>query len=430
MKPVRRLVRATSMGAPAVREATLELAEIGVRGDATARLDGEAIYAPFGLPGEEVRARIVGERAELIEILKPSSDRRAPVCAHFGACGGCQLQHWADAPYLAWKRDVVIRALARRGLEVEVDPIVEAWGEGRRRVALHAERASGRAVLGFVERGGARIAPIDDCPVLTARLRRALPTVRATAELLAPMRGELTLACLDSETGVDVNVKGAARAAVHDRALLEEAVALAEAGDLARLSLDGEPIVVRRAPRLAMGAAMLAPPPGAFVQATRAGEQILAALVVEALAGAARVADLFSGCGTFALRTAAFAETHAFEGDADMLEALKRAADGAGGALKSVAVVRRDLLRTPVSALELKRFDAAVLDPPRSGARLQAEQLAASKVARVASVSCDPATFARDARILVDAGFRPVRVAPIDQFRFSPHVEIVGAFKR
>jgi 23S rRNA (uracil1939-C5)-methyltransferase len=166
------------------------------------------------------------------------------------------------------------------------------------------------------------------------------------------------------------------------------------------------------------------------VQATRAGEEALAALVVEALVGASRVVDLFSGCGTFALRTASFAETHAFEGDADMLAALKRAADEAGGALRGVVAVRRDLLRTPVAALELKRFDAAVLDPPRAGARLQAQQLAASKVARIASVSCDPPTFARDARILIDAGFKLRRVTPIDQFRFSPHVEIIGAFER
>lgn len=419
--------------APAIEagvEAVLTLGEIGGRGDAVGRLDDHPVYAPFALPGETVRARVIGERAEVLEIQTPSAERQDAPCAHFGRCGGCQLQHWRDEPYLAWKREQVVRALARRGVEADVAPVIAAWGEGRRRAAFHGERTRKSVALGFVERGGARITPIDACPVLTPSLQFALPAVRKVAEIFAPQRGEISLACLDTEAGVDVNVKGAGRAAALDRARLEEAADIADIGDLARLSLDGEPIVARRQPVLRMGETQVAPPPGAFVQATRAGEDALSQRVVEALRGSVRVADLFSGCGTFALRVAAFAETHALEGDAEMLAALKRAADAAGGSLRQVTIARRDLLRTPVSALELKRFDAVVLDPPRAGARLQTQQIAASKVTRVASVSCDPATFARDARILIDAGFKMTSVTPVDQFRWTPHIELVGAFER
>ncbi|MGE0828156.1 MAG: class I SAM-dependent RNA methyltransferase [Hyphomonadaceae bacterium] len=427
--------RSVDGGHARVREAeaaerVLTLAEMGARGDAVGRLGPASFYAPFSLPGEEVRARCVGDRAEILEILHESPERVPAPCAHFGRCGGCQLQHWAEAPYLAWKRDQVALALKKRGVEIEVAPIIQAWGEGRRRAALHAERAGRRVALGFVERGGARIAPIDACPVLTPALQGALPAIRAVAELFAPSRGEITLAALESETGIDLNVKGAGRAGGLDRAALEAAADVADAGDLARLSLDGEPLVARRTPLLTMGEARVAPPPGAFVQATRAGEEALGKFVADALRGAERVIDLFSGCGTFALRCASFAETHAVEGDEVMLRALKAAADAAGGRVKAVTTERRDLLRTPVSALEMKRFDAVVLDPPRSGARLQAEQIGASRASRVASVSCDPPTFARDARVLIDAGFKLTRVTPIDQFRWSPHIEIVGAFER
>lgn len=435
MKRQNRLSRArpsgrADHGVPIGTEAVLVFGEVGARGDAAARHHERPVYAPFLLPGEEARVRVLGERAEVLEILKESPERQAPICAHFGRCGGCQLQHWQEAPYLAWKRELVVKALARRGVEAEVLPVVPAWGVGRRRASFHAERTRRGAALGFVERGGARIAAIDACPVLTRNLQTALPAVRQVAELFAPPRGEASLICLDTDAGVDVNVKGAGRALALDRARLEAAADIADVGDLARLSIDGEQIIQRRTPVLAVGAATVTPPPGAFVQATRAGEEALAAHVVAALQGAGRVADLFSGCGTFALRIAAFAPVHALEGDAAMLEALKQAADGAGGALRDVTTQRRDLLRTPFSALELKHYDAVVLDPPRAGARLQTQQIAASKVACVASVSCDPATFARDARILIDAGFALGPVTPIDQFRFTAHVEVVGVFTR
>lgn len=414
---------------PVPVEATLRVQSMGARGEGVAAGDDGPVYAPFTLPGEVVRARVAGGRAIAIAIEAPSAERVVAPCAHFGRCGGCQLQHWAEAPYLAWKRDEVVRALERRRLDVEVAPIVVAWGEGRRRAAFHAQRHGGAVRFGFIERGGARIEHMESCPVLAPALADELPALRELAAAFAPSRGEIVLQCLATETGLDVSIKGAGRPDAFERPRLEQAATLAERLDLARLAFDGETVASRRTPLVTLGRAQVAPPPGAFVQATAEGERVLVELVRGALADAKRIADLFCGIGTFALPLADGAEVHGVDGDADMVAALKRAADAVGG-LRGVTVARRDLLRAPLAALELKRFDAVVFDPPRAGARQQAEQIAASKAQKVAAVSCDPATFARDVRVLVDAGFALTRVVPIDQFRWTPHVEIVGVLER
>ncbi|HVY84514.1 MAG TPA: RNA methyltransferase [Caulobacterales bacterium] len=436
MKRLNRLARArpdqarASAAAPAAVEAVLETGEIGARGDALAEGETGPIYVAFALPGERVRARLSGDRAQVLEVLAASPERRTPPCKHFGRCGGCQLQHWDEAPYLEWKRQRVVEALLKRGIGFDVAPTVAAWGEGRRRAAFHATRQGGAVRLGFQERGGARLQVISACPVLTSPLETALPKLSSIADLFLPPRGEITLHCLWTEAGLDVAVKGAGKAQTLNQSALEKAAAVAEKADLARLSLDGEPVITRRAPLVRMGCAVVAPTPGAFLQPTALGEETLAHLAKEALQGSKRVIDLFSGIGTFALRLAEDAEVQAAEADAEMLAALKQAADGAGGALKHVSILRRDLLRTPLASLEMKKFDGAVIDPPRSGARLQAEQIGRSGVRRLAYVSCDPATFARDVRVLVDFGFTLTKVTPVDQFRWSPHVEIVGALER
>jgi 23S rRNA (uracil1939-C5)-methyltransferase len=411
-------------------ETELRFDALGARGEAVAQGADGPIYGLYALPGETVRARIVGDRAHVLELREASPDRTSAVCPHFGVCGGCQLQHWADAPMLAWKRQLVVNALAKRGLEADVAETLPAWGQGRRRAGLHAQRQGGSPQFGFMARGGAQIVPIRMCPVLTPALEAALPRLEKLGRQLAPARGDAVLQVLETPAGLDVDVRGAGRVAARDRQALQALAAAAEAADLARLSLEGEVVLERRAPRLSMGLAVVRPPPGAFVQATVAGEEALAGLVTAAAAPAKRVADLFCGIGTFALRLAANAEVWAVDGEAGMLSALKAAADDAGGALKGVEVARRDLLRSPVSALELKRFDAVVFDPPRGGARLQAEQIAASKAAIVVAVACDAGAFARDAKTLVDAGFVMGKVNPIDQFRYSPHVEIMAAFAR
>lgn len=404
---------------------------MGARGDSTAEGAEGVIYAPYALPGERVRARVTGGRAELIEVLEPSPERQEAACRHFGRCGGCQLQHWREQPYLDWKRAQVEDALSKRGLGgAVVEPTVAAWGQGRRRAAFHAARQNGQVRIGFIERGGARLTPITQCPVLAPPLEALALKLAPLAELTLPARGEITIHCLLTDTGIDVAVKGAGRADLLHRAALEALSAVAEQLDLARLSVDGEPIVERKKPLLRMGKTLVAPPPGAFLQPTAAGEEALAGLALEALTGASRVIDLFSGIGTFALRIAEQAEVLAAETDAEMLAALKKAADGAGGALKEVTTLRRDLLRTPMSSLEMKKFDGAVIDPPRSGARLQAEQIARAPIRKLAYVSCDPASFARDVKVLIEHGFTLTKITPVDQFRWSPHVEVVGAMER
>lgn len=412
-------------------ERVLEIGAIGARGDSTAEGADGPIYAPFALPGEKVRALISGARAEVVEVLESSAERQAPACRHFGRCGGCQLQHWQDAPYLAWKRDQVVQALDRRGLGgAVVDETIAAWGEGRRRAAFHAARQNNQVRIGFIERGGAKLTPIAQCPVLAPPLEAVALKLAPLAELALPPRGEITMHCLLTDAGVDVSIKGAGSPNALHRAGLEALSGAAATLNLARLAMDGDVIVERAKPALRMGRAVVNPPPGAFLQPTAQGEETLARLALEALQGAERVIDLFSGVGTFALRVAEFAEVLAAESEAEMLTALKKAADGAGGALKQVTTLRRDLLRTPMASLEMKKFDAAVIDPPRSGARLQAEQIARSPIRKVAYVSCDPASFARDVKVLIEHGFSLSRVTPVDQFRWSPHVEVVGALER
>lgn len=416
-------------GEPSPFEITLTVKDVGARGDGLAEGPAGAIYVPFSLPGEVMQARVTGDRAETARLVHPSSERVDPACSSFGRCGGCQLQHWADGPYLAWKHNMVVQALAKRGLDTEIRPIRQAWGLGRRRAGFHAARIGREARFGFIQRGGASIEPIQECPLLEPALQSALPALKRLSATVTPERGDLVLQCLATPQGIDVDIKGAGRIEALRTRLPQLSQAAIEA-DLARLSLEGEPVVVLRPPILAMGTAQVQPPPGCFVQPTDAGEACLAELVLGAAAGGKRFADLFCGIGTFGLRLAQLGDVLAVEGDDAMLSALQAAADKAGGGLHTVTTMRRDLLRTPLSALELKRVDVVVMDPPRSGARLQAEQIAASRVERVISVSCDAATFARDSKVLIDRGFKLNWVTPLDQFRWSPHVEMVGVFER
>lgn len=436
MKRMNRLSRsrphqARKADIPASEERVLEISAVGSRGDSTAEGEAGPIYTPYALPGEQVRARVAGGRAEILEVLRASAERQEPACRHFGRCGGCQLQHWHDEPYLAWKREQVVDALTKRGFGgAHVEPTIPAWGEGRRRAALHAARQNNQVRIGFIERGGARLTPITQCPVLAPQLEAVVLKLAPLAELALPSRGEITMQCLLTDSGVDISIKGAGRVELLQRPALEKLIAEANALNLARLSFEGDVIVERAKPTLRMGRTVVSPPPGAFLQPTALGEETLARLTIEALQGSKRIVDLFSGIGTFALRLAEHAEVLAAEGDAEMLVALKKASDGAGGALKEITTMRRDLLRTPLSTLEMKKFDGAVMDPPRSGARQQAEQIARAPIRKLAYVSCDPASFARDIKVLIEHGFTLTKITPVDQFRWSPHIELVGAFER
>lgn len=403
----------------------LQVRRLGAQGDGVAEGPAGPVFMPYVLPGETVRGALEGERLVVAEILAPSADRVAPACAHFGRCGGCLLQHWSLEPYFEWKRALVVEALRREGLDAEVAPLIDAHGDGRRRVIFHARQYGPRTVVGFAERKSHAMVALESCPVLAPGLDRALPAARAVAEVLAPLKKPLDLQVIATDTGLDMDVRGSGPL---PPALLMDVAALADRFNLARLTRHGELVLQRVAPVLAMGAARVELPPAAFLQATRAGEELLSQAVLAATEGAKHVADLFAGVGTFALRLAARGRVFAAESHAPALAALLKAAHAPG--LKAVKGEARDLFRRPLMAQELAAFDAVVIDPPRQGAEAQARELAAAKVERLVYVSCNAATFARDARLLVDGGWRLGGVTPVDQFRYSPHVELVATFSR
>ncbi|GIL02392.1 MAG: RNA methyltransferase [Alphaproteobacteria bacterium] len=406
---------------------TLVIDRLGHRGDGIAMTGAGPVYVPFALPGERVTVAGSGERRRIEAVLEPSALRRQPLCRHFGRCGGCQLQHLEAGAYHDWKRGLVVSALARMGIETKVRPLLGFPAASRRRAVFIALATARGPVLGFAERRSDTVVDIAECPVLVAPIADRLAGLRALAGHLAPRRGQLKLTVLACAGGLDV--AATAEAAIADKAI-GQAIAAAGAAGLARLSLDGEVLAQFRRPSIAVGIAEVTPPPGVFAQAVAAAEAAMAALVTAHLGGCRRVADLFCGFGAFALRLAEASEVRAADSDAAALAALDHAWRATGGRLKRLTAERRDLRRRPLLAAELAGCDGIVFDPPRAGAEAQARELAASGAGRIAAISCNPATLARDLRVLLDGGFRLASVTPIDQFAFTPHVEAVALLER
>lgn len=405
---------------------TLTIAALGSQGDGLAETPGGRVAIPYTLPGETVSALVAGSRGAADDILTPSPQRIDPICPHFGTCGGCTLQHLDDAVVSEWKRAQVVRALTHHGLDAAVNETITVAVAARRRAVFALKRVGRRAVFGFRERRAHRIVDLDACPILLPALAKALPGLRAFLAPLAPSRGEARVSVLVSETGLDVAVEDGLEPDGPGLAALSDA---ARRCGVARLTLDGTPAIIHQAPRLKMGTARVVPPPGAFVQAAEEAEIALAEAVVTGLMGAARIADLYAGIGTFSLRLAERAPVLAVEGDADALKALDDAVRQTDG-LKPVRTDRRDLARDPLTATELRSFDGLVFDPPRAGAAAQATEIARSDIRHVVAVSCNPATFARDMRVLVDGGYRLSQVTPVDQFRFAAHIEVVAHLEK
>jgi 23S rRNA (uracil1939-C5)-methyltransferase len=412
---------------------TLDIVEVGARGDGVAEENGQRYFVPFTLPGETVEAEPLGKRgegitAELIKIMAPSRHREAPPCAHFKVCGGCALQHWRRDAYTAWKVGLITRALKQRGVEAPTfePPMVGAPGE-RRRADIVLRRQGRRVVAGFHERASARIVDVGSCVI-------ARPSLNA---LLAPLRAALAEVLVDgtaadvvvneTDSGLDVLVRPHKRLDLSlDRR--QALVDFAGRADLARLSwgdrANAEPVVVRRTPLLRLGDVSVEPPAGAFLQASKRGEQAMRAAVATWTGAAPWLADLFAGVGSLSLgRTGRLA---LFESDKPAFSALDAAARKLGG--NRVMAERRDLFRNPLTARELDVFDAVLLDPPRAGAAAQVAELARSKVRRVVYASCDPGSFSRDARRLQEGGYRLEKLLPIDQFLWSGHVELIALF--
>ncbi|WP_233719722.1 class I SAM-dependent RNA methyltransferase [Jiella avicenniae] len=405
----------------------MTIESLGAKGDGIAQGARGQHYLPFTLPGEVVETEadesLVGHDFTLVEA---SPERRDAACPHFGDCGGCDLQHASDDLYHDFKRGLVVRALEREGIEAAVAPLVTCRPRSRRRVTLTAAKAGNRVVLGYNAARTNRVVAIETCPIAHPAIERALPFLRRLSSLLIDRKRPLKLAVTVTGAGLDV--------AVSDAALLSEklrqpAVTMALEAGIARLSLGSEIIVKARPPLVDFSGIAVELPPGAFLQAVEGTEDAMADLVMGHLSGGKRVADLFSGCGTFSLRLSRRVAVHAVESDAAALAAQDRAHRAASG-LKPLSTERRDLFRRPIPAKEMKGFDGVLFDPPRAGAEGVSRELAASAVKRVAAVSCNPVTLARDLKILLAGGYRLVSVTPLDQFLWSRHVEAVALLER
>ena len=407
----------------------VKVSHIGAQGDGVADFDGTPVYVPYSAVGDELEVHPESNSARIVNILTPGPDRAEPPCRHYGICGGCALQHINASAYAEWKRGLVAEALGHRGFtEISLGALVASPPGTRRRAGFHClSKGKGGVHIGFHERGSNRIVDLQDCKVLSPQILAFLPVLRDFLRKLLSEGQKASVQVSESETGLDVWIDNRRKLDMRLRMTLAD---FATDADLARLvwGEDKEIVAERRAPLVRFGGVPVLPPPGAFLQPTVLGEQALVALAVKALAGARRIADLFSGCGTFSLPLAASASVHSVEGDGEMTAALKRAADMA--ALARVSVERRDLFRRPLLAAELEAYDGVLFDPPRVGAKEQAEQLAKSKVPVVVAVSCNPATFARDARALVNGGYVMEQVTPVDQFLWTTHVELVAVFRK
>lgn len=416
-------------GPPPGPPVELLIEAVGGEGDGVAP---GSLFVPFTLPGERVRAQGGGERRELMEVLQPSPERVEPPCPHFFACGGCALQHWAHAPYLAWKVERLRTTLARQHIETEILPAYAAGPETRRRVTLHARRGDRDAArLGYKARKSWDLVDIAVCPISDPAIQAAIPALkRLAAPLFEHPKSAPSLHVTLTQTGLDIDITGveAKSGGLSADRRMQLAERAAEA-DFARVTLAGEVAYQARSALVRLGPATVALPPGAFLQATPGAEAAMTAFVAQSAAGATRIADLYCGVGTFTFRLAEIAPVHAADFAPEAVAALGAVLASLPG-LHAVTPEARDLVRRPVLAEELKKTDVVVFDPPRAGAAEQSAQLARSSVPRVIGVSCNPATFARDARMLIDAGFRLERVLPVDQFLWSPHVELVGVFQR
>jgi 23S rRNA (uracil1939-C5)-methyltransferase len=411
---------------------------LGSAGDGLAQWQDLRLFVPQALPGDRLMVRIGAARkdgweAEPLTLLQEGPGRADPPCSHFGSCGGCALQHLTDSSYVDWKLSQLTMALDRAGLltDVVLKPLVRTPPGGRRRATLAAARRGRRLWLGFNERSAHRLVDLTECPVLAPELTALFPRLRMLLAGLLPDGGTLDLAITLLDDGIDLLLIGLTPPGLTE---LESLGRFAEEQDLARLSwcrkpgAAVEPIARRRTGFVRFGAVTVSPPPGGFLQASRQGEMALQIAALAGSAGAGSVADLFAGCGTLTFPLAEHSKVLAVEGDELALHSLQTAARSLPPG--QVTGWKRDLFREPMTAPELNCFDCVIFDPPRAGAAAQTAELAASRVPALVALSCNPASFIRDARVLQDGGYRLRELTPIDQFLWSPHLELAALFSR
>lgn len=395
-----------------------EIVRLAARGDGVTA-DGR--FVALAAPGDRIDFGADPPR------IIPGPHHEAPACGHYPLCGGCQMQHLDEAAYGAFVLDRLARVLPG-GLPDDVRPIALSPPRSRRRASLKALKRGGRISLGFHSEGTHALVDIQDCPLLSPELMALLPPLKLLlkARLRDGQGAGVALTLCDA--GVDVLL---ANVSAEGLAAIEALTDFAQAQDLARMSVEGpggiDTLVERRPPVLTMGGVAVALPVAPFLQATGEGEAALVAAVLEAVGDAASVADLFCGLGTFALPLSARARVLAADAAGPAIMALGAAARRAG---RRIDVQHRDLFRRPLTGKELAGLDAVVFDPPRAGAEAQARALAASDVPVVVAVSCNPNTFGRDAKILMEGGYRLTTLWPVAQFRWSSHIELVARFER
>jgi 23S rRNA (uracil1939-C5)-methyltransferase len=406
--------------------ATFEIARLGAQGDGIADTETGPVFIPFALPGETVTAARAKDRADLIAVLSPSPQRVTPPCRHFGICGGCAIQHLEERAYLDWKRQKVMHALHTARIDAEVADIVPCAPQTRRRLTYSVRKTERGMVLGFNRAHSNEIIDIEECPISLPEIVASLDRLRVLAGMISATPQPFHMTVTATASGLDIAAEGSGKLGEGRRRAVSEFVVRE---GFARLSVDGEIVIEPKKPVVVFGDSAVPVPPGSFLQATAPAEQAMADLVLSHLSRAKKIADLFAGAGSFALRLAKKSEVHAVEGDAAALAALDRGFRAASG-LKRVTHERRDLFRRPLTFKELNAFDGIVFDPPRAGAEDQSKQIARSDVPFVAAVSCNPGTLARDLSILVAGGYRVKSVTPIDQFLWSPHVEAVALLEK
>jgi 23S rRNA (uracil1939-C5)-methyltransferase len=402
----------------------VEITGLGAEGDGIATTAaGETVFIPQALPGETWR--IAGNAApEPVELL---AERRRPPDPDNETCGGCVARHMPLPMYQDWKRDFLVRALRQHGIEADIQPLVMVPEHSRRRATFNARRIGGTMRVGYHGRRSHDLVAAEDCPVLDTRIVALLPALADLATVVVSRDDSTRIAITLTDTGADIDIEGNERLLnATSRAKISEIAASAR---MARISVGGSPAIERQAPVLHFAGKAVTPPPGAFLQAVPEAERAMIGLVTAALGKAKQVGDLFCGLGTLTLPIARTARVLAFDSDRIAIDALNDAQRKNQG-LKPITARPRDLFRDPLSPLEMKGLDAVVLDPPRAGAKAQCERLAQSKVKRVVMVSCNPATLARDCRILIDGGYRLEAITPIDQFLYSPHLEAVAVLTR
>lgn len=412
---------------------TVKIQALGAQGDGIAHCPEGTVYVPFALPGETVAIARLKDQGTVMSIAEPAPERRDPACRHFGpdgkngTCGGCSLQHMADEPYHVFKRSLVVAALKSKGLDVDVGALVQCHPEERRRVVFTARRTEKGLLLGFSQANSHHIVDIEECPVSSSGIVSRLDAIRAIGLPLAANAEPFRIAVMETLSGLDIAFEGIK--AVNDKQRRTVTEIVLSMRGIARVSLSGEILIEPQKPMIEFDGIAISPPSGGFAQATKQAEDAMARLVLDHVGKSKRIADLFCGSGTFALRLARLGKVHAVEAEDKPLKALDLAARNTQG-LKPVSIEKRDLFRHPLIVKELKNYDAVVFDPPRAGAEAQCKELARSGVKKIVAVSCNPLSLARDLAILTEGGYRITSVTPIDQFLWSPHVEAVATLEK